>query len=365
MKKYTLIAILVIGLIGLLNISSCKRTVVDDPAVTGPAGFRIVLSLTANPSTLYVPSDLPETSSLITAVARNNDGSPASNKEVVFQLGEKGSDYGFFEGYVITDSRTTNANGVAQITYFLPSNFYSRKGDTQVEIKAVLQDDGRLDHHPLSHIMDSVPIRIIPHTKKEMVMITGWVFEDMINMVGLQDVVISAVGDGGGPYDSTMTVSRASGSWEVYVPWYWTGTIAASRTGYAFSPTSYIITTPLIADVHDRNFIGTATVAPTLTADVTTISALYQGNPTFTVTVQNSTTADPITCQVSSNASWITVSNITNGGVTTFQFDITIDDQLSSGDPARTGTVTILATIPAVGVSGSPVTITVDQDPYP
>ena len=93
--------------LGLLSVTSCKRNKVADPDVQGPAGIRIILSGTANPSTLYVPRTEPAVFSNIRVTALNNNGTPAANKDVIFQ--ENG--YGYFENYEISAVREDGIEG--------------------------------------------------------------------------------------------------------------------------------------------------------------------------------------------------------------------------------------------------------------
>ena len=115
-KTFLLYFIFFILVIGFISNTSCKRRSNEDPVMGGPSGFRIILSGTANPSTLYVPTSEPAVSSLITVTALNNDGTPASGRNIVFQV----DIYGYFENYQITDIRETNSSGVATITYYIP-----------------------------------------------------------------------------------------------------------------------------------------------------------------------------------------------------------------------------------------------------
>ena len=333
MKKY-IILILIIS-IGVFAITSCKRSGVNDPDMTGPAGFRIILSGTADPSTLYVPESLPEVTSSITVKVLNNNGTPVINKEIVFQAGC----YGYFRGYKYSDVKTTDSNGISQITYFLPPGVVLI-GDTKIYLKVTLRDDGRLDNQ-LSQVYDKIPIRIIPYSVKEKIIIRGVVINNDGEGVGGVPISVSDVG---------VTLSGLpSGHYAIYVPWGWTGEITAGPLeGYTFIPANYTITTPTYSDLLHMDFIAIPEpVEPTLAASPTSLDFDITGSSSLDVTVYNSTTDSPINFIASCGATWIHIDSLSQiSGTTTYTFTVTVDD--NSGNAVRSGTITISSTTPGI-----------------
>ncbi len=339
-KRYGLIILLAFGLVLL---SSCTRSSVEDPDMKGGAGFRIQVSGTASPSVLYVPEHLPSVYSDITARVLKNDGSPAINYTVIFQTDA----FGYFDNYKLSDTRTTDGGGNARIRFFIPPGTRAI-GDTSIDLKATVVDDGRNDIPFLSEIYDYIPIRIIPYDAKEMVVVSGHVYA-CSGLLGLPGVVLT-LSNGGG-----LAVSRNSGSYDTYVPWGWTGEITAQSEGFTFVPTSITIATPLYQDLGGQDFFGTASsyglVASPTTFDLEATAS--SGNEVWVGSVDN---ICQISYRVSSGADWITItSGATGTTVGTFQFSVTAN---ASG-AKRTGDISIIST--TAGVI-SEVIVTVSQD---
>jgi hypothetical protein len=336
--------LLCIVILGLINISSCKRSKVTNPDVTGRAGFRIILSGVANPSTLYVPQSLPAVSSLITATALNNDGTPVANHRIIFQT----ELYGYFENYQISDTRMTNSSGVAQITFFIPpgSNIAA---SVLTNIYATLVDDGRLDN-TTAQVQDTIPIIIHPYLQSGLI-IHGHIRTPDGNGVG--EVAVDMTGDGGNI--SAVTTTRPSGSYEFYVPGGWYGIIKPDATGYTFVPTqrTYSSLNPVSTDLWNEDFVAMFVSGNTLTADVTQWSVPAAGG-TQVVNVTNATGDAAISYTITPDSPWITVSP--SSGVTPGSFVITVEENLT-GD-TRSGSITIVAN----DTESSDVVINIDQD---
>lgn len=329
--------------VGLISMTSCKRDKVEDPEITGPAGFRISLSGTANPSTLYVPGTQPAVSSVITVRALNNDGTPVANRQVIFQQ----DGYGYFEGYRASDVRTTNASGVAQITFYIPPAA-NIKNTIMSNIIATLVDDGRLDN-PISDINDVIPIRIIPYIEQGII-ISGRVSTP--TGVAIEDVSIFL--NGGTVNANAVTLTRHSGNYEFYVRSGWYGTITPSAEGYTFTPPAYTFdeNNPIIVDTSDLNFIAIFEAGNNLAADVTNWIVPVEGGTT-SVNVYNSTGDAKIQYTITPNSNWVHVSR--SSGTTPDSFTITVDENTTGED--RNGTVTLNAT----NIESSSVTITISQ----
>jgi hypothetical protein len=343
-KSILLYSIIFISIIGLLSTISCKRSAQQDPEMGGPAGFRIILSGTANPSTLYVPKSEPAVSSLITVTALNNDGTPARYKNVVFQADL----YGYFENFQITDVKNTGESGVATITYFIPPATCVR-GTAYTEIKATLVDDGRLDSMQ-AEIIDYIPIKIIYHTDLANIIIHGNVWTT--SGEGLGEVPIEL--ESTNAMENGVAVTRPSGSYEFYVTRGWTGTITPNLEEFDFTPESYTFDSPLYADVYGVDFIARFTGTDALAVDVTewVVSAI---GGTQIVNVYNVSGNFSISYLVLPDRNWIHVSP--SSGNTPGSFTITVDENTTADD--RNGTVTVTATD-----GGSQVTIDITQSSY-
>ncbi len=342
MKRYY--GLVIILVFGLFLLSSCTRDNVEDPDMNGPSGFRLQISGTANPSTLYVPEKLPSVSSQISARVLHNDGTPAVNYTVIFQT----DSLGYFENYMISDTRVTNGSGIARIKFYIPPGTYAI-GDTRVELKATVVDDGRNDIPYISETFDSIPVRIIPYDVKEMVLIHGNVWA-CSGTVGLPGVAISLNNEGG------LTVTRNSGSYDILVPWGWAGEITAEREGFGFVPESIVVTTPLYSDLDGQDFFATAE-GTGLVVSPETFAVGAAGANNLEAWVGSVDNVCSISYRVTSGADWITIVAGEQTGITpgTFHFNVLAN---GTGDN-RSADISIIAT--SSGVI-SEVTITVEQE---
>lgn len=349
MKKNSPVFLIIsLAVMMVLGTTSCKRGAATDPTVTGPAGFRMSLSGTANPSTLYVPQTSPSASTLIAVRALKNDGTPAVGYTIVFEdyLG-----YGYFEGFKVSDTRVTDSYGRAQINYFIPpaSNIRS----TIVgQIKATLVDNGRLDNLPLSDVWDVIPLRVIPYMNQGLI-IHGNVLTPGGSGVG--NVSITLVGDVG--QSSAVTVTRPSGSYEFLVNGGWYGVITAVAPGYTFNPSNYTFTieNAITTNIDHIDFIANFSGGNVLAADVSTWEIPAQGGTT-SVNVTNSSGDESIGYTVVPNVPWLHASP--GAGNTPGSFSLVADENTSGSE--RTGMVVITAT----SSQASSVTITVTQLGY-
>lgn len=340
-KRNGLIILLIFG---LLFLTSCTRKSVEDPDMDGGAGFRIQISGTADPSVLYVPESLPSVNSNITARVLKNDGSPAVNYTVIFQT----DTYGYFDGYKLSDTKTTDGGGNARIKFFIPPGTRAI-GDTRINLKATVVDDGRNDIPILSETYDNIPIRIIPYDAKEMVVVSGNVYV-CSGALGLPGVILTFSNGGG------IAVSRNSGSYDIYVPWGWAGDIDAQLEGFSFVPNTISISTPLYEDISGQSFFGTASDYG-LVVSPTTFNVEAAGSSGLEVWVGSVDNICPISYRVSSGADWITIVAGEESGTTvnTFHFDVSANGTVT----ARTGAISVISTTPGVI---SEVTINVSQE---
>lgn len=233
MKKY-IILILIIS-VGIFTITSCKRSEVNDPDMTGPAGFRIILSGIANPSTLYSTDNGSLLTSVINVRATNNDGSPAVNKSVIFEQYVDSNIYGYFDNNYNAAVGITDGQGYVQKTFKIPYSNYIQ-GNSTITIKVTLSDSGRLDNN-LSEIYDLIPLQFIARGGENPegdIQICGRVVTN--EGAALQGAYIDFTQGVAGP-----VITRASGSWDVLVPYGWSGYIIPTKSGYHFSPESYFV----------------------------------------------------------------------------------------------------------------------------
>jgi hypothetical protein len=348
MKKNILsikiISVLVIGIV-LFSMTSCKRNKEGEPGLIPNAGFRIALSGTANPSTLYVPEAQPPRNSQITIRALHSTGEPAEGFQVIIQVGS----VGYLNDFKTSIVQNTDSRGMVYATYFLPPSV-NVKASIYTNITVTLVDDGRLDN-TMAEIEDVIPIRIIPYMTQGVV-IHGHILTPSGNGVG--GVTVTLAGGDFGVGDA-VTVTRSSGSFEFYVTGGWYGTITPSSTGYTFTPASYVfdVTAPIVGDIDNLDFVATFAGGDTLAADVTVWSDVPIIGGTQVVNVYNSTGDAPISYIVIPDSPWLHVSP--NSGTTPGAFTITADENTTGA--ARNGSVTISAT----GTSASAVTINVNQ----
>lgn len=336
--------IIVIAAIGMLSIASCKRNKSNEPEVTGPAGFRIILSGTANPSTLYVPENPQPVSSLITITALNNDGTPVVGKDVIFQ--ENGG-YGYFNNYQVSYKTITNASGMATATYFVPAST-GASATLMTYITVTLVDDGRLDS-TVAQVQDTIPIKIVPYLEVGFE-ISGYIRTPAGNGVG--DVTVRLEGQDG--HTIGFGITQPPGGYKFYVESGWYGTITPEKDGYTFLPGSVTISSdlPVSRNMTDMDFIAMFAAGDTLAVDVSSWTVGPDGG-TQAINVYNSTGDTGISYTVIPDSSWLHVNPMS--GNTPGSFTITADQNDTT--TARNGSITITAT----NSSASGISISVSQ----
>jgi len=157
MKTLKFVFVITATLMFGLMTSTCTRTSIDDPGMTGYAGYQVILSGTAHPSTLFINVGKGWVKSNITMRANNNDGTPANGKKIMMN----GAEFGEFENKKNFIYLTTDAQGIARVQYKV--NRMDRKNigsEKTIKIYAVLQDNNRLDSEG-SLIYDYVPITLV------------------------------------------------------------------------------------------------------------------------------------------------------------------------------------------------------------
>jgi len=326
-----------------LSTTSCKRSKVEDPNVIGPAGFRIALSGTANPSTMYVPGDQTSSPSVVTVTALHNDGTPAVGYKVIFEEGA----YGYFDGYKVSDFRMTNGSGVAQINYYVPAGS-PVKATIMTNISVTLVDDGRLDNN-VSAVYDVIPVKLIPYLQQG-IELSGHIRTPAGNGVGDIPVVFA----GGGGNASGIVVTSNDGQYRSFVGAGWYGTITPNSNGYVFVPLNYefIETAPVYNDRSDLDFVANFESGNTLTTDVQSWTVLAEGG-TQVVKVTNATGDAVINYTVVPDREWIHVNP--SAGDTPGRFTITVDENTLGEE--RSGSVLVSAT----NVQNTSVTVDITQ----
>jgi len=146
-----------VALIGLVTSSACKRATVDDPSTIGPAGFRVILSGSANPSTLYIQKGQTTSSQIIVRTLKN-DGTPVAAQTIIFESDI--TNIGYFGDEKQTDTQVTDSTGTAKTTFYIPP-LSGLMEDKIVNVKATLSDNGRLDN-TTSAVFDIIPIKLKP-----------------------------------------------------------------------------------------------------------------------------------------------------------------------------------------------------------
>jgi len=156
-QPWFLFIVVSVVLIGLATSSACKRSSIDDPSTIGPAGFRVILSANANPSTLYIQKG-QTTSTLITVRALKNDGTPMSSKYIIFDSDIM--NIGYFGDHKQSDIQVTDSTGTAKTTFYIPPGT-GFTNDVIVNVTATYSDDGRLDN-TISAVYNKIPIKLKP-----------------------------------------------------------------------------------------------------------------------------------------------------------------------------------------------------------
>ena len=346
MKKNILllivISVFITGILAL-TLSSCKRSNVQEPGMIPNAGFRISLSGTANPSSLWVPESQDAVFSTIRVRALHSDGSPAANYDVIFQTGA----VGYFSGFRISTVVRTDASGIAEVTFFIPPAA-NIKSELITNIIATLVDNGRIDN-TVAEVFDIIPIHVFPYLEQG-ILVHGHVRTPAGSGVGGVTIVL----DGEIGLADAVTVTRPSGSYEFYIQGGWYGTITPASESYSFIPESYIFdqSAPIVFDILNLDFVAVFDGGNALAADVTQWDVGVAGG-TQVVNIYNGTGDAEISYVVVPDFNWIHVSP--NSGTTPGSFTITVDENTTGQD--RSGTVTVTAN----DTETSSVTININQ----
>jgi len=158
MKTLKFVFVITATLIFGLMTSTCTRTSIDDPGMTGYAGYQVILSGTAHPSTMFIPQGTGWVTSRITMRATYNNGAPFPEGRIMLKINE---DFGIFENDKDYAFINLNAQGIGWVKYRVNRLERQEIGASQlINIYAVLQADNRLDSEE-SLIYDYIPIKLI------------------------------------------------------------------------------------------------------------------------------------------------------------------------------------------------------------
>ncbi len=144
----------------LICFSSCARDKLEAPSPFGPAGFAILVEMTANPNVL-VGGNKRQTS-IITTTVTAFDGEPLANRTIVFEvkdwLGKRTTDLGYLEGYKDIKTAITNGNGVISLLFYGP---LSEELPSSADYYKHVYIWATLVHHGREIIKEVVPITLI------------------------------------------------------------------------------------------------------------------------------------------------------------------------------------------------------------
>ncbi len=139
MKKILFILIMVVLVLG---VSSCKRSEIDDPIWDDPAGFETVVEGSVTPALQLIDGRI-HTSQIFIKVT-DAKGNPKVNRTVFLeQLPDPTShtqiNWGYFADNRPIYQKNTDANGEVRVTFYWPTEYFSE----EMWIHAIVVIDGR------------------------------------------------------------------------------------------------------------------------------------------------------------------------------------------------------------------------------
>jgi len=141
MKKRTILILLIVVM--ALFTMSCTRNEPADPGdLFGPSSFHYIVEGSASPSILWV-NGTTRPSTIIRVRATDYQRNPLAGQTVYFeQMGSSNgafilADYGYFQNNQRAMYSRTDANGVAQVTFYGPLGLGSQ---LEMFIHAIIQD---------------------------------------------------------------------------------------------------------------------------------------------------------------------------------------------------------------------------------
>jgi len=143
----------------LICLSSCTRDKLEELDPFGPAGFAILVEMTANPNVL-VGGDTRQTS-IVTTTVTAYDGEPLANRTVIFEVkdwtGNRTTDLGYLQGYKEVLTAVTNSNGVVSLLFYGPLREDLPSGDYHKHVYIW----SNLVHHGREYITEVIEITLI------------------------------------------------------------------------------------------------------------------------------------------------------------------------------------------------------------
>ncbi|MFB0564896.1 MAG: hypothetical protein ACETWK_04375 [Candidatus Aminicenantaceae bacterium] len=139
----------------LILFSACKRNSIEEPSPFGPSSLSILLTVSANPNVIHAGYVRQKTT--ITAKLEQFDGIPMSGKTLYFEIGNAAQNkvsLGYFEGNKLLESKITDPNGCASVSYYGPKAA-EIISNTQVFIWVTVASTGK------EFIIENTPILII------------------------------------------------------------------------------------------------------------------------------------------------------------------------------------------------------------
>jgi hypothetical protein len=139
----------------LIIYGACKRNVLEEPSPLGPSSLSTLLNVTASPNVLTAGTT--RQASTITASLKKFDTVPLENKTIIFEIcDDRGNiiNVGYFEGNKSTETKVTDANGIATLRYYGPLAS-EVVGSTAVYIWASVASEGS------ESISQSTPVYIM------------------------------------------------------------------------------------------------------------------------------------------------------------------------------------------------------------
>ncbi|HUU38980.1 MAG TPA: hypothetical protein VMW46_12355 [Candidatus Desulfaltia sp.] len=150
-KKPVLIAISLALILFALN--SCKSDTISEPSPLGPSSIAVILNLTASPNAI-IAGPYERQMATITATLKKYDGIPLAGQTVLFKIDSPRGSLGYFEDKLDFLTKTTDANGTVQTSYYGP--LYNELGrEMTIYIRATVAWEGS------QFISDKTPIYVI------------------------------------------------------------------------------------------------------------------------------------------------------------------------------------------------------------
>lgn len=143
----------------LICLSSCQREKVEELDPFGPAGFAILVKMTANPNVLLAGNT--RQTSIVTTTVTAYDGEPLANRTVIFEVkdwtGNRTTDLGYIAGYKEVVSAVTNSNGTISLLFYGPLKEDLPSGDFHKHVYIWAS----LVHHGREYITEVIEITLI------------------------------------------------------------------------------------------------------------------------------------------------------------------------------------------------------------